>query len=55
MDGDAVDVDLLTSAAERFDELADMAELMGDDVGAARLRAAATNRRLVAFEILDRR
>ncbi len=54
MDGDATTAEALASAAERFDELADVAELMGDEDGAARLRAAATNHRLEAFEILDR-
>jgi hypothetical protein len=44
---------VLTSAAERLDSLADTAELMGDDAGAARLRAAAWNHRLEAMELLD--
>ena len=44
---------LLTSTAERLDALADVAELMGDDAGALRVRTAATNHHLEAFELLD--
>ena len=50
----SLDHHVLTSAADRLDDLAEMAELMGDEDGAARLKAAATNRRLEAFEALDR-
>ena len=46
-------LEVATAAAERFAELADMAELMGDADGAAklRLRAAATRER--AMNLLD--
>ena len=54
MDAHDANAEALTSAAERCDELADVAELMGDEDGAARLRTAALNHRLEAFELLDR-
>jgi hypothetical protein len=44
----------LERAADRLQALADTAELMGDDDGAARLRAEATRQRLRAMELLDR-
>jgi hypothetical protein len=44
----------LEIAADRLDSLADTAELMGDDDGAARFRAQATRRRLEAMALLDR-
>lgn len=43
----------MTRAAERLDELADTAELMGDADGAAWLRAEAAGRRHVAMALLD--
>jgi len=43
----------LTAASERLDELADTADLMGDEPGAARLRAAAASRRTAAMSLLD--
>lgn len=55
-----MDVDLrrhrvrdLTRRAEQFDTWADTADLMGDDAGAARFRAAASNCRLCAMRVLD--
>ncbi len=45
--------DELARAADRLDALADTAELMGDDPGAARWRAQATSRRLRAMALLD--
>ncbi len=47
------DVPALTRAADRLDALADTAELMGDEPGAARLRSDAQTRRLQAMELLD--
>jgi hypothetical protein len=46
-------VPALTRAADRLDELADTAELMGDAVGAARLRGEARANRMHAMELLD--
>lgn len=43
----------LTRAADRLDELADTAELMGDVDGAARLRGEAGANRMRAMELLD--
>jgi hypothetical protein len=43
----------LVSAADRYEALADTAELMGDDEGAARFRAEASWRRLRAMALLD--
>jgi hypothetical protein len=43
----------LESAADRLDALADTAELMGDDDGAARFRAEASQQRLRAMALLD--
>lgn len=48
-------VPALTRAADRLDELADTAELMGDADGAARLRDDARANRLQAMELLDDR
>jgi len=53
MDADAPIVRTLVTTAERLDSLAEMADLMGDDAGAVRLRRAAANRRLEAMELLD--
>jgi len=39
--------------ADRCDELADVAELMGDDGTAAGLRAQAHRNRMVALRLLD--
>jgi hypothetical protein len=47
------DVQVLVRAADRFDSLADTAELMGDSNGAVRLRAEASSRRLQAMALLD--
>lgn len=44
----------LVNAAERLDALADTAELMDDDDGAARFRAGASRCRVRAMELLDR-
>jgi hypothetical protein len=46
-------VSALRRAADRLEELADTAELMGDVDGAARMRTAACNRRLEAMALLD--
>lgn len=46
-------IEPLTRAAERLDELADIAELMGDGDGAERLRASAAHQRMRAMELLD--
>lgn len=43
------------AAAERLGDLADTAELMGDDENAARLRARASVLRAMAFHELDHR
>lgn len=43
----------LSEAADRFNDLADVAELMGDDAGAARFRAQALSRRMQAMAVLD--
>jgi hypothetical protein len=43
----------LVSAADRLEALADTAELMGDDEGAAEYRAEASCRRLEAMALLD--
>jgi len=43
----------LRSSADRYDGLADTAELMGDEAGAARFRALAHHRRLQAMDLLD--
>lgn len=43
----------LTLAADRLDELAEAAELMGDPDGAARLRGEARANRMHAMELLD--
>jgi hypothetical protein len=44
-----------TAAAERLGDLADTAELMGDEANAARLREQASVLRDVAFHALDYR
>lgn len=43
----------LTLAADRYNDLADVAELMGDDDGATRFRAQALSRRMQAMAVLD--
>jgi hypothetical protein len=43
----------LVAAADRLESLADTAELMGDDDGAARFRAEASRQRLRAMALLD--
>jgi hypothetical protein len=55
MDDDRRDQEVreLSHAADRLQDLADMAELMADDDGAARFRAAAARRRLRAMTVLD--
>ena len=47
-------LDRANEIAERLDSLADAAELMDDEAGAARLREQATAVRLEAMEQLDR-
>lgn len=46
-------LDVATAAAERFAELADVAELMGDHDGALRLRRRADATRERAMTLLD--
>ena len=48
-----VDIDGLATAADRLDELADTAELMGDEFGANRFREQAQRARLRAMGLLD--
>jgi hypothetical protein len=48
-------LDQLIAEADRLDELADTAELMGDPAGAARLHDAAVRRRERAMADLDDR
>ncbi|MFO7278830.1 MAG: hypothetical protein C0P77_000350 [Thermoanaerobacterales bacterium] len=43
----------LADLADRLDGLAEVADLMGDEAGAARLRSQATARRLRALRLLD--
>lgn len=45
--------DALTAAAARFDELADVAELMDDAAGARRFRELAATRYAEAMSALD--
>lgn len=44
----------LERAADRCDELADVAELMGDDATAGSLRSTAHRNRMLALRLLDR-
>ncbi|HEY9558325.1 MAG TPA: hypothetical protein VIR58_16430 [Acidimicrobiales bacterium] len=55
LDADDVRTDFLelTRTAERFDSLAETAELMGDEHGAARLRAHGSACRERAMSLLD--
>lgn len=46
-------VPALTRAADRLDELADTADLMGDVEGATRLRGEARANRMQAMDLLD--
>lgn len=46
-------VPALTRAADRLDELADTAELMGDAAGAVRFRDEARSNRMQAMDLLD--
>jgi len=46
-------LDELLAGVERLHELAETAELMDDEAGAARLRAAAEHRRQAALRQLD--
>jgi hypothetical protein len=48
-------LDLVTATADRFDALADVAELMGDLAGAEQLRGRAAAAREQAMSILDDR
>lgn len=43
----------LEGDADRCDELADVAELMGDDATATQLRSAAHRHRMAALHLLD--
>lgn len=45
--------DRLCASADRFDSLAETAELMGDDFGAAGFHAEATRCRTLAMSLLD--
>lgn len=49
----SAEAEALGRVADRLDELADAAELMGDDAGANRLRTTAWRRRLRAMGLLD--
>jgi rubrerythrin len=46
-------IDQLVVSADRYDEFAETAELMGDQAGAERFRRLATRRRLHAMDLLD--
>ena len=50
---DEARLEQLCSVADRFDDLADTAELMGDEAGAQRFRSAAAARRAIALTMLD--
>jgi hypothetical protein len=50
---DPPEVRLLVEAAERFDSLAETADLMGDRDGAASLKERAASYRLRAMRLLD--
>jgi hypothetical protein len=54
VDGDRDLVSQLGKAADRFDELAEVADLMGDSDGAARFRRESAMARDRAMTILDR-
>jgi hypothetical protein len=43
----------LADLADRLDALAEVADLMGDEAGAARMRSQAAARRLRALRLLD--
>ena len=47
------DAEALTAAGERLDELAEVAELMGDTAGARRFRDLAASRFAEAMKALD--
>lgn len=47
------ELDRRLRAAQRLDEMAETAELMGDDAGAERFRAEAAGCRMVAMRLLD--
>lgn len=47
------ELDRRLRAAQRLDEMAETAELMGDDAGAERFRAEAAGCRMVAMKLLD--
>jgi hypothetical protein len=49
----ASDARALAAVADRLDELADVAQLMGDAEGEARWRERASRRRLQALTLLD--
>lgn len=49
----AEDARSLSTAAGRLDELADTAELMGDEAAAAGLREKATEVRMAAMKLFD--
>ena len=53
MEADRRTVAKLTDVADRLDALADIAELMGDDDGAVRLRRAGSHYRIRAMALLD--
>ena len=46
-------IDQLRASADRYDEFAETADLMGDACNAERFRALAHGRRLMAMELLD--
>ena len=53
MDGDSDLVTQLAAAADRLDELAEVADLMGDEDGAARFRRESLRARDQAMTVLD--
>jgi hypothetical protein len=49
---DMTDAERLTQAADRLDELADTAELMGDDANSIEMRGQASRMRMGAMDLI---